>query len=73
MFERFVSIPNPLPPGKVTAINLAISLRSLANELEKLGQTAVKGVRIDTAERKIVVKLDGEDPRSKVVVQKRKK
>jgi len=73
LFERFVSIPDPIPPTKVTAMNLATSFRSLANELEKLGETAVKGVRIDTAERKIVVKLDGDDPKPKVEVQKRRR
>lgn len=72
MYERFVAIPSGTAP--VTASILAASFRSLANELEKLGQTAVKGVRIDTAERKIVVKLDGDDPRPKEeMIQKKRR
>jgi hypothetical protein len=44
------------------AKNLATCFRSLASELDRLGEIRVKGIKIEPVERKLVVTLAGEDP-----------
>jgi hypothetical protein len=63
-YQRSVNLPS----GHVgiTTSSLATSLRSLANELDRIGFAKVKGIKIDPVERKIVVTLEGEDPRKEV-------
>lgn len=63
-FQRFVALPSGYQG--IDTENLAVSLRSLASSLEKLGRKKVKGIKIDPVERKIVVTLEGEDPRKEV-------
>ena len=68
-FSRFVV----LPKGNtgIRATNLSACLKSLAVELERLGQTKVRGIRIESKERKLIVTLEGKDPVERVQPVKR--
>ena len=61
-FTRFVLLPSGKPG--ITAKNLAACFFSIAGELDKLGDTRVKGIRIEPTERKLIVTLAGEDPQT---------
>lgn len=67
-FTRFVLLPSGKPG--IGAKNLAACFYSIAVELDKLGETRVKGIRIDPAERKLIVTLSGEDLRSEHIEKK---
>jgi hypothetical protein len=56
-FTRFVALPKGM-----TAKTLAPCLLSLSQEVSKIHESKITGFRIDTAERKLVVTFDGEDP-----------
>lgn len=58
-FQRFVALPSG--HTGIDSRNLAVCLRSLASELDKLDYTKVKGFQIDGKERKLVVTLEGFD------------
>jgi len=68
-FSRFVV----LPKGNIgmRATNLSACLKSLAAELDRLGQTKVKGIRIESKERKLIVTLEAKDPVERVQPVKR--
>ncbi|WP_028987642.1 hypothetical protein [Thermicanus aegyptius] len=70
-FEISVALPNPSEGVTVGAENVAVSLRSLANELQRFGYKRVKGMRVHND--KLIVTLEGPDPRpERVMVEKRK-
>ena len=69
-FTRFVIFP----AGKeVMAQNLGVCFISIGEELTKLRQTKVKGIRIDQTERKLIVTLAGEDPQEGKELQLRRR
>lgn len=59
-FTRFVALPKGL-----TAKTLSPCLLSLSQEVAKIHESKITGFRIDTAERKLVVTFDGDDPHPK--------
>lgn len=68
-FSRFVMLPKG--GMGIRATNLSACLKSLAMELDRLGQTKVKGIRIESKERKLIVTLEGKDPVERVQLIKR--
>lgn len=63
-FSRFVVLPQG--SAGIRATNLSACLKSLAVELDRLGQTKVRGIRIEPKERKLIVTLEGKDPVERV-------
>ena len=68
-FSRLVLLPKGCTG--IRATNLSACLKSLAVELDRLGQTKVKGIRIESKERKLIVTLEGKDPVERVRPVKR--
>lgn len=70
-FEVSVALPQPSKGVPIGATNIAVALTSLANELQKLNYTKVKGMRV--RDDKLVVTLEGPDPRPKrLTIEKQK-